>query len=92
MYPIGAYERLESELREAEEKLGTDARITFGILFADARQSRAKEYIINYMDIFDQKSGEYFNFFIPGYIEYGRGSKNNYTFGGLWNRTQRDSF
>lgn len=73
MNPIGSYYRLEGELREAQYKLGSDASITFGILFADARQPEAKAYIINYMNSFDRKSGEYFDFFIPGYVEYGTG-------------------
>ena len=73
MNPVGSYYRLEGELREAQQKLGLDACITFGILFVDARQSEAKEHIINYMNSFDRKSGKYFDFFIPGYVEYGKG-------------------
>ena len=73
MNPIGSYYRLESELMEAKEKLGTDAYITFGILFVDARQSETKEYIINYINKFDRESKDYFDFFIPGYTDYGRG-------------------
>lgn len=73
MNPIGSYYRLEGELREAQEGLGLDASITFGILFADARQPEAKAHIINYMNSFDRKSGKYFDFFIPGYVEYGTG-------------------
>lgn len=73
MNPIGSYYRLVGELIGAQQKLGSDAYITFGILFADARQSEAKEYIINYMNSFDRKAGEYFDFFIPGYVEYGSG-------------------
>ena len=56
MNPVGSYYRLEGELREAQQKLGLDACITFGILFVDARQSEAKEHIINYMNSFDRKS------------------------------------
>ena len=47
--------------------------VTFGILIADPRQSEAKEYIYNYLDIFHEKSGRDFDFFIPGY------TKNNQT-------------
>lgn len=73
MNPIGSYWRLKQELYEAQQKFGSDSEITFGILFADARQSKAKEYIVNYMNDFDEYSGKYFDFFIPGYIEYGYG-------------------
>lgn len=73
MNPIGSYYRLEGEMLEAQQKLGLDAYITFGILFVDARQSETKEYIINYMNSFDRKSREYFEFFIPGYVEDGKG-------------------
>ena len=41
--------------------------VTIGILVADARQREAKEYIINYLNIFDENSGKYIDFFIPGY-------------------------
>jgi len=41
--------------------------ITFGILIADYQQSEAKQYIINYLDMFDEKSGKYIDFFVPGY-------------------------
>ena len=50
MNSVGSYYRLEGEWMEAQQKLGLDACITFGILFVDARQSEAKEHIINYME------------------------------------------
>ena len=42
--------------------------ITMGILLADADQHEAKEYIVNYMNRFDKRSGKYIDFYIPGYF------------------------
>jgi len=46
-----------------------DIPVTFGILIADYDQQPAREYIINYLDVFDNKSSKYIDFFIPGYTE-----------------------
>ena len=44
-----------------------DIPITIGILIADYRQTEAREYILNYLNIFDKKSGKYIDFYLPGY-------------------------
>lgn len=41
--------------------------ITMGILIADYRQAEAREYILNYLNRFDEKSGKYIDFYLPGY-------------------------
>lgn len=51
------------------EKCDEDSVVTIGILVADGQQSEAKQYIINYMDLFDKRSGNYIDFYIPGYYE-----------------------
>ena len=38
-----------------------------GILLADPRQPNVKEYLFNYLDILDARSGDSFNLYIPGY-------------------------
>lgn len=52
--------------------------ITFGILVADYRQDEARQYIINYLDMFDQKSGKCIDFFVPGYYQYSDSSVADY--------------
>lgn len=51
------------------ENCNVGETITVGILVADGDQNDAKKYIINYMDTFDEKSGKYIDFYIPGYYE-----------------------
>ncbi len=46
-----------------------DEIVTFGILVADWQMSKAREYIIDYMNRFDQKSGKYIDFMVLGYGE-----------------------
>lgn len=62
MFPTSSYERLYNDY-------GIDEYVTFGILIADARQGEAREYILNYLDVFNMRSGKFFDFFIPGYNE-----------------------
>lgn len=69
MFPTGDFDRLKYEIMEWYSDI--DIPITFGILIADYEQSLAKEYIINYMDVFDKRSNRYIDFFIPGYVIYG---------------------
>ena len=66
MWPIGDYERLVSEIKRREEP---DISVTFGVLIADYRQQRSREYILNYLDRFDTISGKFINFYLPGYID-----------------------
>ncbi len=44
--------------------------VTMGILVADHRQTEAREYILNYLNRFDEKSGKYIDFYLPGYYMY----------------------
>lgn len=69
MFPTGDFDRLKYEIMEWYSDI--DIPITFGILIADYEQSLAREYIINYIDIFDKRSNRYIDFFIPGYVIYG---------------------
>lgn len=52
--------------------------ITVGILIADYRQSEAREYILNYLQRFDDLSGKYIDFYIPGYYMYSMDSKDEW--------------
>jgi hypothetical protein len=65
MFPVGSYERLIHEIKNRED---SDLPITFGILIADYRQQKCREYIINYLSRFNKISGKYINFYLPGYI------------------------
>ncbi|MBR1702708.1 MAG: hypothetical protein IJ716_12205 [Lachnospiraceae bacterium] len=66
MEPVSDFDEISKEIlknyRDGEV-------ITIGILLADGQQDEAKQYIINYMDRFDRKSGKYIDFYIPGYYE-----------------------
>lgn len=44
-------------------------RHTAGILIADYEQQRAREYILNYVDLFSRESDEYIDFYMPGYVQ-----------------------
>ncbi len=67
MYPTGSFDRFKCDILEKYEEFEF---ITFGILIADSRQSCTKDYILNYVDMFNDQSDRYFDFFIPGYSEY----------------------
>ncbi len=65
MYPIGTYDRFIQKIKGRE---GKNKPRYLGVLFCDIEQQDAKEYIINYMEVFNKSSGEYFDFYIPGYL------------------------
>ncbi|MBS6221384.1 hypothetical protein [[Clostridium] symbiosum] len=65
MWPIGTYERF---LRKIKGQEGRRKVNYFGILLCDIRQAKAKEYILNYLEVFDDESSENIDFYIPGYI------------------------
>lgn len=67
MFPTSSYERLYCDIIHRYDDFDNDEYVTFGILIADARQGEAKDYILNYLDVFNRCSGKYFDFFIPGY-------------------------
>ncbi len=51
--------------------------IVIGILVADGRSAMTKEYILNYMQLFDERSGNYVDFFILGYYSDIDNGKDN---------------
>ena len=63
MYPTGSFERFQSDILEVYGDYGDKEYVTFGILIADPRQTDAEEYIFNYIDIFNDESGKYIDFF-----------------------------
>ena len=67
MYPTGSYNRFTCDVLNVYQDYTSDDIISFGILIADPRQQESKEYIINYLEMFDYYSDKYFDFFIPGY-------------------------
>lgn len=70
MFPTGDFKRMKNDILSRYADYSYDEEITFGILIADYRQTEAREYILNYLQIFDNVSNKYFDFFIPGYSEY----------------------
>lgn len=66
MFPLGEYSRLVNDIKRREDP---DLPITFGLLIADYDQQSSREYILNYIDRFNYKSGKYINFYLPGYFE-----------------------
>lgn len=65
MWPLGQYERMVDEIKRRENPY---IPITFGLLIADYRQQKCREYILNYIERFDYKSDRYINFYLPGYL------------------------
>lgn len=74
MWPIGDYNRLKQELSDRE---CSDIPITFGILIGDYRQTRCREYVLNYIERFNEESGYWINFYLPGYIDDDNFSNEN---------------
>lgn len=66
MIPLGDYSRLVNDIKKRED---FDIPVTFGLLIADYDQQSSREYILNYIDRFNYKSGEYINFYLPGYFD-----------------------
>ena len=65
MFPVGSYEHFVQEIKNRENP---DVPVTFGLLIADCRQQAGKQYILNYLERFHHLSGEYINFYLPGYL------------------------
>lgn len=63
--PVRTFDQITQEILDKYDY----ETITVGILIADGNQTVARDYIINYMDKFDKKSGKYIDFFVPGYCE-----------------------
>ena len=66
MWPVGTYARMVYDIKRREEP---SIPVTFGVLIADYRQQKAREYVLNYLKRFDDLSWKYINFYLPGYIE-----------------------
>lgn len=66
MWPVGTYERMVYDIKARENPY---LPVTFGVLIADYRQQKAREYILNYISRFDKLTGKYINFYLPGYLE-----------------------
>lgn len=66
MNPVSTFDEICNMVLQ---KFEDNEVVTIGILVADGQQDEAKQYIINYMDRFDIKSGKYIDFYIPGYYE-----------------------
>lgn len=71
---VTTFESLSKKVLEKYDGIS----ITMGILIADYRQTDAREYILNYMNRFDELSGKYIDFYLPGYYMYARESKNEW--------------
>ncbi len=65
MWPVGTYERFLKKIKGQENSKKVDY---FGVLFCDIRQTKAREYILNYLEVFNNRSGKYIDFYLPGYI------------------------
>ncbi len=65
MYPVRSFKQITKEIINKYNH----APVTIGILIADGQQTAARDYIVNYMDRFDKKSGKYIDFYVPGYCE-----------------------
>lgn len=66
MWPLGTYDRFLRKIKGQE--FSEEKANYFGVLFCDVRQAKAREYVLNYLDVFNKKSGKFIDFYIPGYI------------------------
>lgn len=72
MLPLGNYRRLIDDVKERYD--GTET-VTFGILIADYEMDCVRQNIINYLNIFNNHSNRYIDFYIPGYKNWGGDEK-----------------
>lgn len=68
----------ETLSKKVLEKYADEVCVTMGILIADYRQSEAREYILNYLNRFDELSGKYIDFYLPGYYMFTKDSKDEW--------------
>lgn len=66
MWSIGTYERFLKRIAGEDGDAKTNL---FGVLLIDGRQREAREYVLNYMDVFNSLSSTYINFYVPGYFQ-----------------------
>lgn len=75
MFATGDYNRFYHDI--VKQYSDMDIPITYGILIADYNQTESREYILNYLSLFNDHSNEKFDFFIPGYTDYNFGENGN---------------
>ncbi len=78
-------EDFDTLCRKILNKYDSDECITVGILVADYRQTECREYIINYLNRFDELSGKYIDFYLPGYYLYTGDGKTDWPKGNHYN-------
>lgn len=66
MWPLGTYDRFLRKIKGQE--FSKEKANYFGVLFCDVRQTKAKEYVLNYLDVFNKRSEKFIDIYIPGYI------------------------
>lgn len=66
MFAYGSFDKFINDLSWREQD-SYNIPITIGLLICDLRQQYCQENILNYMNHFNKFSGEYINFYIPGY-------------------------
>lgn len=65
MLPIsGTFEQFKEKVQENHDLCEGN---TIGLLFVDSRQNDVRQYLTNYLDVFNTESGKYLDFCIPGY-------------------------
>lgn len=67
-------------------------KYTVGILLADYEQQFSREFILNYADIFNKRSEQYIDFYVPGYRLVRDGSSSSITIDGKKYRFDRELF
>ena len=69
-YPVGSFRDFQNRVNfssGAIEAFKDKETITVGLLVADARQSDSRDYLLNYLDYFHRRSGNYFSFYVAGF-------------------------
>ncbi len=65
MFPIsGSFEHF---LWKHSDKKNLTEGNTVGLLFVDPRQTQIRDFVTNYMDVFNQESDKYIDFYLPGF-------------------------
>lgn len=69
------YKKFLDDLDKIYREYGDADDISFGVLCASYNQTEAREYIYEFLDDFDEQSGDYYDFFIPGFQECKEGKE-----------------
>ncbi len=65
MFPIsGSFNHF---LWKLSEKKNLTEGNTVGLLFVDPHQTQIRDFVTNYMDVFNHESGKYIDFYLPGF-------------------------